>query len=316
MKRGFTLIELLVVIAIIGILAAILLPALARARESARRSSCANNLKEWGLVFKMYANEATGEKFPPLLWWRGETLRCKDGSFTVADSDEMLVTTGPDLRTVYPEYISDPNIMFCPSDAEEKPGEANNPVTGEPDITMPCTEAERGVQIIDASYMYLGWVLDKVDMGDPVADLADIGPIIGEEDLTGNGPAQIVYTAMDAYFALFVDNDLRAGDNDYDLSNHEYGLGNGGGNVVYRLREGIERFLITDINNAAATAKAQSEIWIMGDLVTTDVVYFNHVPGGSNFLYLDGHVAFLKYQELGPGPCNGLVARTSGILGG
>ena len=63
-KKGFTIIELLVVIAIIAILAGMLLPALGRARDEARKVRCASNLKQFGIIFRMYSGESKGY-FPP-----------------------------------------------------------------------------------------------------------------------------------------------------------------------------------------------------------------------------------------------------------
>ena len=74
-----------------------------------------------------------------------------------------------------------------------------------------------------------------------------------------------------------------------------------GDKTFYHLREGIERFMITDINNPAASAMAQSDIPVMFETVRKEQPRrFQLKSHGYNVLYLDGHVAFLKYEERFP----------------
>jgi len=130
MRRAFVLIELLMIIAVIGILASILLPALARARETARRSSCMVNLSQIGMAMRMYA-----EEHERMLPWSGGENR----------ADALLY--------LYSNYLPEFTTFMCPSDPNAGDFEEAADAQGN---LLPISAKIEDMRSLRCSYDYFG----------------------------------------------------------------------------------------------------------------------------------------------------------------
>jgi prepilin-type N-terminal cleavage/methylation domain-containing protein/prepilin-type processing-associated H-X9-DG protein len=125
---GFTLIELLVVIAIIAILASLLLPALAKAKQRAQSVNCLSNLKQLQLCWNMYADDHYDAMPPSNDWESGGAWVGKAPSWAVGDGVHDLTTTNLTQGVLFP-YNNSAAIYRCPGDRSTVPGRSFIPRT-------------------------------------------------------------------------------------------------------------------------------------------------------------------------------------------
>ncbi len=233
----------------------------------------------------MYANESVGQTFPPFHY--------ADES-TPGSCDSIGLGFMWQGNLLYPEYLTDLAVNICPSDGDGIDSYSEGRWHQNGDLSLPINAC----RVDTLSYIYVPWALNEQDLMMPGVDPND--GAITEANVFG---AYIDVQFLNAFLAFVgavgaaptLDAALAATNKDLSWVGSD-----GKSHTALKVREGVERFMITDINNAGASAKAQSKMVLQYDGIETDASDFNHVPGGANAIYMDGHVEFLKYTSTYP----------------
>ncbi len=202
---------------------------LSKSREAARRASTQGNMKQFGLIFKMYANESQGERWPQ--------LADADGAWT------------PDLAPWFGKLVTDTQFMV----SEQHPDRSRLKKALAEAWSSPQPDFEKAEGIVGESFAYLGYsVKDEAEFEALLRARAE--QQTPSDVSVPSGPGEL---------------------------------------AIQPLREGVERFLITDINNAGASSSAQSSIPVLIEIATWKHRKSDDDFKGTNVLYMDGHVAFV-----------------------
>ena len=213
-RRAFTLIELLVVIAIIAILASLLLPALARAKEHAKRVQSQSDIRQLGMAAMMYADEHDGF-FPQRGGaWAGLSSGGKGGAKQSATSSNYWPLQ------LEPYYVNT-KILYCPSDVP-------NPKNFGDGSPFGALAAKRSYIFNGFNDFFNGSFNNKAMPQDAVRETSET-VLFGEKDGETSGHWWMDYWNGDDYLEL-------------DQSRHMKGPGGRGGGSVYAFADGSARY--------------------------------------------------------------------------